>query len=149
MDKAEPFFLKGTMISTLIKPDGTVLTYRRDNLITNAGFDFIADAIGKSSGRPSAMGYIAVGTGATAAAAANTALGTELARKAAAYSHVAGTKVFALEATFNAGEATGAITESGVLNAASGGDLLDRVVFSVINKGSDDVLKQVFQFTMS
>ena len=74
----------------------------------------------------------------TAAAAANTALVTELARKAATFSHTAGTKVFQFEATFNAGEATGAITEAGVFNAASAGTMLDRVVFAVINKGADD-----------
>lgn len=149
MNKQEPLKLKGTFSAELRKADGTVQVTRKDNLILNVGFDFIADAIGKSSGRPSVMGYTAVGTGSTAVAASQTALVTELARKAANYQHTAGTKVFTFTTTFNAGEATGAITEAGIANASSGGTFLDRVTFAVINKAADDTLTTNFQFTMS
>jgi len=141
--------LTGAMELCLRRPNGEVIVRRKDNLIVDAGFDFIADAIGKPTGRPGAMSHIAVGTGTVAAATGNTGLGTELARKAATYAHTAGTKIFTFEATFNPGEATGAITEAGVLNAAAAGALLDRVVFAVINKGADDTLTQKFTFTMS
>lgn len=144
----EALHMKGSLTVMLKKADGTVETRRKDNLILNGGFDFICDAIGASS-RGAIMGYTAVGTGTTAAAATQTALVTELARKAAAYAHTAGTKVFTLTTTFNAGEATGAITEAGICNAASVGTFLDRVVFSVINKGADDVMTTTFQFTLS
>ena len=147
--ETDGFYLHGRMEARLIKPDGSVIVRVKDNLIVNAGFSFIAQSVGLSSGRPSVMSHIAVGTGTTAAASANTALVTELARKAATFSHTVGTKVFQFEATFNAGEATGAITEAGVLNAASAGTMLDRVVFAVINKGADDTLTQRFTFTMS
>ena len=147
--ETDGFYLHGRMEARLIKPDGSVIVRVKDNLVVNAGFSFIAQSIGLSSGRPSVMSHIAVGTGTTAAASANTALVTELARKAATFSHTVGTKVFQFEATFNAGEATGAITEAGVLNAASAGTMLDRVVFAVINKGADDTLTQRFTFTMS
>ena len=143
------FCLHGRMEARLVKPDGTVIVRAKDNLIVDAGFSFIAQSIGLASGRPAVMSHIAVGTGTTAAAAGNTALVTEVLRKAATFSHTAGTKVFQFEATFNAGEATGAITEAGVLNAASAGTMLDRVVFAVINKGADDTLTQRFTFTMS
>ena len=133
----------------LRRANGEIIVRRKDNLIVDVGFDFIADAIGKSSGRPSAMSHIAVGTGSVAAAATDTALGTEIARKAATYAHTAGTKVFTFETTFDPGEATGAITEAGVFNAATAGTMLDRVVFAVINKGADDTLTQKFTFTMS
>ncbi len=141
--------LHGRVETILVRPDGSTLVRVRDNLIVDTGFDFIADAIGKASGRPDVMSHIAVGTGTNAAAAGNTGLQTEIARKAATYSHTAGTKVFVFDATFNPGEATGAITEAGVINAASSGTLLDRVVFAVINKGADDTLTQRFTFTMS
>ena len=95
------------------------------------------------------MSHIGVGTGTTASATGNTALVTEIARKAATFSHTTGTKTFQFEATFNAGEATGAITEAGVFNASTSGTLFDRVVFAVINKGADDTLTQRFTFTMS
>ncbi len=143
------FCLHGRMEARLVKPDGTIIVRAKDNLIVDVGFSFVAQAIGLSSGRPAVMSHIAVGTGTTAAAAGNTALVTEILRKAATFSHTAGTKVFQFEATFNAGEATGAITEAGVLNAASAGAMLDRVVFAVINKGADDTLTQRFTFTMS
>ena len=143
------FCLHGRMEAWLTRPDGSVLVRAKDNLIVNAGFSFIAQSVGLSAGRPGVMSHVAVGTGSTAAAAANTTLVSELARKAASFSHMAGTKVFQFEATFNPGEATGAITEAGVFNAASAGTMLDRVVFAVINKGADDTLTQRFTFTMS
>lgn len=141
--------LKGSLIITKISPNGDVETRRKDNLIVNAGFDFVADAIGKASGRPSVMGYTAVGTGTTAVAATQTGLTTEIARKAATYAHTAGTKVFTLSTTFNAGEATGAITEAGICNASSNGTFLDRVTFAVMNKAADDIITTTFQFTLS
>jgi hypothetical protein len=140
--------LKGALTLTLRKPSGEVQTLHKDNLIVDGGFDFIADAIGNAS-QPGPMSHIALGTGTTAAASTQTALVTELDRNAATYAHSAGTDTFTFSATFAAGDATGAITEAGVFNAASSGTMLDRVVFSVINKGSDDALDAVFTFTMS
>ncbi len=141
--------LRGAVELRLYRANGEIVVRRKDNLIVDVGFDFIADVIGLSSGRPGAMSHIAVGTGVVAAAAGDTALGAELARKVAAYAHTAGTKVFTFETTFDPGEATGAITEAGVFNAATAGTMLDRVVFAVINKGADDTLTQKFTFTMS
>lgn len=149
MQSNDTLKMKGTLTAILRKADGSVETRFKDNIIVNVGFDFIADCIGKASGRPGVMSHIAVGTGAVAAAAGNTALGTELSRGAATYAHTAGTKVFSFNTVFAAGVATGAITESGVLNAASVGTLLDRVVFAVINKGAADTLEVTFTFTMA
>lgn len=148
-DGKELFMLKGSLIVTLRKANGDIEIRRKDNLILNCGFDFIADAIGKASDRPNVMSHTAVGTGTTAVAATQTALVTELARKAATYAHTAGTKVFNMTTTFEAGEATGAITEAGICNAASGGAFIDRVTFAVINKAADDVMTTNFQFTLS
>lgn len=144
----EAFHLKGAMTAQLFKPDGTVITTHKDNMILNVGFDFIADAIGKVTSRPAAMSVIAVGTGTTAVAETQTALAAQLAYKTATYAHTVATKVFTFSTTFNPGEATGAITEAGVFNG-NGGTPLDRVVFSVINKGDQDKLTVTFTFTMS
>lgn len=149
MNSIEGLKMKGTMDAVLFKEDGSVETRYKDNIIVNVGFDFIADAIGKSASRPGVMSHIAVGTGTVAAAAGNTALDTELARAAATYAHTAGTKTFTFTCTFAAGTGTGAITEAGVLNASSSGILFDRVVFAVINKGAADTLQVTFTFTMS
>ena len=145
----EAMKLQGAVTLMLQKSDGEVQTTHKENIIVNVGFDFIADAIGKSTSRPGVMGFIAVGTGTTAAAASQSALVTELDRNAATYAHTVGTKTFTFTALFPAGDATGAITEAGVFNAASAGIMLDRVVFPVVNKGADDSLTAVFTFTMS
>jgi len=141
--------LHGALTLMLTKADGTVEVTQKDNIIVDVGFDFIADAIGKSSSRPSVMGYTAVGTGTTAAATAQTALVTEIKRNVAVYAHTSGTKAFTFTSTFPAGDATGALTEAGIFNAASVGTMLDRVVFPVVNKGVDDSLTTVFTFTLS
>lgn len=146
MDKLK---LKGSFTGILRHKDGSVEVRRKENLILNVGFDFIADAIGNASSRPACMAYTAVGTGTTATEPTQTGLVTELARKAATYAHVAGTKVFTFTTKFAEGEATGAITEAGICNANSAGIFLDRVTFSVINKGDDDTYESHFQFTLS
>jgi hypothetical protein len=141
--------LHGAITLTLKKSNGEVEVIHKDNLIVNGGFDFIADAIGKPTSRPNVMGWIAVGTGTTAAAATQTTLVTEIDRNAATYGHTVGTRVFSFTADFLAGDATGALTEAGVFNAASTGTMFDRVSFPVVNKGVDDSLTAVFTFTMS
>jgi hypothetical protein len=145
----EDMQLHGALTLMVTRANGDTETVQKNNIIVNVGFDFIADAMGKATSRPGVMSYIAVGTGTTAAATTQTALVTEIDRNAASYAHTAGTKTFTFTATFAAGDATGAITESGVFNASSGGIMLDRVVFPVVNKGVDDSLTAVFTFTMS
>lgn len=145
----DKFNIVGAMTATLIKEDGTTEVFKKNNLIVDVGFDFIADCIGKSTARPAVVSHIAVGTGTAAAAPADVALQNEINRQASTYSHTGGTKVFEVTASFVAGVATGALTEAGILNAASLGILLDRVVFPVINKGAADTLAITFTFTMS
>ena len=52
-------------------------------------------------------------------------------------------------ATFGAGEGTGAVTEAGLFNASSGGTLLCRTVFAVVNKGSQDSMTITWSDTVS
>lgn len=145
----EKMQMKGSMLAVIKKPNGDIQTVRKDNLILNNGFDFICNAIGSATSRPAVMSHIAVGSGTTAPAATQTALVNEITRKAADYSHSTGTKVMMFTTRFGAGEATGALTEAGVVNASSGGTFIDRVTFSVINKGEADELTITFQFTLS
>lgn len=141
--------LIGVMTSHLYKKDGSVITRVKPNLITEVGFDFIADALCKSASRPGVLSHIAIGDDNTAADATDTALANELARGAATYSHVAGADSFTLQADFAAGTGTGTLVEAGVLNASSAGVLFDRVVFSALSKEAGDALTQRFEFTMS
>ena len=95
-----------------------------------------------------AMTHMAIGTGSTAAAAGNTTLGSEAGRVALTSTTVSTNNV-AYVATFPAGTGTGAITEAGILNASSGGTLLCRTVFNVINKAAADTLGITWTVTVS
>ena len=86
--------------------------------------------------------------GSTAAAAGDSALGNEAGRVALTSTTVTDNEV-AYVATFGAGTGTGAITEAGILNAASSGTLLCRTVFSVVNKGSADSMTITWTVTVS
>lgn len=116
------------------------------NLVVDSGLDFIASRMKDASA--TAMSHMAVGTGTTAADAADTALETEAARVALTSTTVTSNAV-AYVATYPAGTGTGALTEAGILNAASGGTMLCRTVFSVINKGAADSMTVTWTVTIS
>lgn len=122
------------------------------NLITNAGAAGVASRI-NGHGSEAAFTYIAVGTGTTAANVADTTLETEsatagLSRAAATASRVTTdvtNDTAQLVKTFSV-TGTVAVTESGVLNAASSGILLARQVFSAINVVNGDSLQVTWKF---
>lgn len=144
----EKLKVKGRFTLVLKDSKGRVKARREvDNLITNNGFDAICAQISGTVGN--AFDYIAIGTGTTAASASDTTLETEVARAQATYAHTTETKTFTLAYTFGAGVGTGPITESGILNASSGGTLLCRQVFDAINKLADDTLEVTWSFSVS
>ena len=130
-----------------IKNDKGVVVETREvkNLVVDDGLEFIADRMKNNS---TVMSHMAIGTGSTAAAASDTALGTEAARVALTSTTVTANAV-AYVASFGAGTGTGAITEAGMLNAGSGGTLLCRTVFSVVNKGASDSMTITWTVTIS
>jgi len=117
------------------------------NLVVTAGKEWVTARMKNTS---TVMTHMAIGTGNTAAAIANTTLGTEVARQALSTSGgtVAGA-VITFATSYAAGTGTGAITEAGVLNAASGGTMLARTVFGVVNKGSLDTMTISWAVTIS
>lgn len=124
----------------------------RANLITNAGFAGLASRINGSGGE-AAFTYIALGIGATAANVADTTLGSEITtnggqRANSTVSRVTTDVTNDTAQDLNTFTFTGsfAITESGVLNAASSGTLLARQVFSAINVASGDQLQVTWKF---
>jgi hypothetical protein len=116
------------------------------NLVVTTGLAFIASRMKDTT--DTAMSHMAIGTGTTAAAAGNTALGTEAARVSLTSTTVTANAT-AYVASFGAGTGTGAITEAGILNAASAGTLLCRTVFDVVNKGANDTLQITWTITLS
>jgi hypothetical protein len=116
------------------------------NLVVDTGLAFIASRMKDATA--TAMSHMAIGTGTSAAASGNTALGTEAARVALTSTTVT-TNAVAYVCSFAAGTGTGAITEAGILNAASTGTLLCRTVFSVVNKGASDSMTITWTVTIS
>ena len=139
--------LKGEFEVFLYDSNSNLKAYRKiKNLTVNTGFSAVCDAMG--AGGVSPFNYCAIGTVTTAPSSSDTALGGEIARVQGGYTKVSDT-VWKNDATFGAGVGTGAITESGLFNASSGGTMLCRQTFAVINKGDNDTLVVTWQYTLS
>ena len=117
-----------------------------NNLVVTTGLTYIASRMKDTA--KAAMGWIQLGTDSTAAAAGNTiasivTTGLSGTTRKALTSTTPSTSSIVYIASWAAGEATGAVTEAGICNVASGttGDLLCRTVFSVINKGANDTMQ--------
>ena len=137
----------GELKLTLTRPDGHVKhEVIIPNLVVTTGKNYIASRMKDASA--TAMTHMAIGTGSTAAAAGNTTLGSEAGRVALTSTTVSTNNV-AYVATFPAGTGTGALTEAGILNASSGGTLLCRTVFNVINKAAADTLGITWTVTVN
>ena len=117
-----------------------------DNLVVTAGKGYVASRMKDATA--TAMSHIAIGSGSTAAAASDTALGSQLGRVALSSTSVS-SAVVTYVASFPAGTGTGAVTEAGILNASSGGTMLCRTVFSVVNKGASDSMTVTWTVTVS
>jgi len=121
------------------------------NLVVDTGLAYIASRMKDTS--QTAMSHMAVGDGDQAGGAANpaagdTALQHQLARVALTSTTVTDNAVEYV-ATFGAGTGTGAVTEAGIFNASSGGTLLCRTEFAVINKGASDSMTITWTVTIS
>lgn len=152
----------GSMINAGIKVSGEVHICLKDpqgrvkaeevsrNLVVTVGRQHIADQMADQGA--AAMSHMGIGTGTTAADALDTALGTEIDRNALT-SKTQGTGSDAHKVTYvadwAAGDGTGAITEAGIFNSASAGDMLCRSVFAVKNKAAGDTLTLTWILTFS
>ena len=120
------------------------------NLVVNTGLAFIISRMKGTS--KAVMSHMALGSGTTAAAASQTDLVSVLgSRETLTSSTISGTNDEKLVylATFDAGDATGAVSEAGIFNGSSGADMLCRTVFSVVNKASDDTLSVTWTITLA
>ena len=96
----------GELKITVTKPDGNVHETVVPNIVVTDGKEYIASRMKDASA--TAMSHMAIGTGSTAAAAGDAALGTEAGRVALTSTTVTSNAV-AYVATFAAGTGTGAI----------------------------------------
>lgn len=113
------------------------------NTVTTAGRNGIADQIllSPSLNKPT---HMAIGTGTPS----GTALGTELDRNALT-TKTRSNAVVTMVGDWAAGDGTGAITEAGIFDAASTGNMWCSASFSVINKAAADTLQITWTLTIS
>ena len=143
--------LSGALSIVLTDKDGNVKDSREvKNLVVNAGLAYI---ISRMVGTAKAVvSHMALGAGTSAAAAAQTDLVSMLgSREPLDSTTITGTNLEKVQyvATFEPGDATGAVTEAGLFNAASAGDMLCRTVFPVVNKAADDQMAITWTITLS
>lgn len=151
MQTNENLKMVGQVNLVLTGKDGAVKEEREvKNLVVNSGLAFIISRMaGTSKG---VMSYMALGSGTTAAAASQTDLISILgAREIIDSTTIAGTnnEKIVYVSSFEANKGTGAVTEAGIFNASSAGDMLCRVVFPVVNKQADDTLAITWTLTLS
>lgn len=147
----EKLKLSGALSIVVTDKNGNVKDTREvKNLVVNAGLAYIISRM-VGTAKP-VMSHMALGAGTTAAAAGQTDLVTALgAREALDSTTITGTNSEKVQyvATFEPGDATGAVTEAGIFNAASGSDMLCRTVFPVVNKAADDQMAVTWTITLS
>jgi len=140
----------------LINGEWQVIDVRRiGNLIVNAGKAEAAALLGAITGG-AAFNHLAVGTSSVAAAAGDTALGAEittggLARAASTNTQVTTTVTGDTLQMVKEWTATAShsVTEAGAFNAATGGDMLCRQIFSTISLVSGDKLEVTYKIQVS
>ena len=121
------------------------IVQKTENLVVTVGKEWVADRMNNAN---TVMTHMAIGTGTADALAGDTTLGTELDRNALSSTTVTANAV-AYVATWAATDGTGAITEAGIFDAATGGDMLARTKFNVVNKGADDSMTITWTVTVS
>jgi len=123
---------KGRLNIVLKDENGNIKDQREvDNLVVSAGLDYIASRMKDATA--TAMSHMALGSGTTAAAAGDTDLESVLGSREALDSTTVTDNTVQYVASFEAGDATGAVTEAGIFNASTAGSMLCRTVFSVVN----------------
>lgn len=136
--KGNAFGLAGTVLLKLLQ-DGEIKDARMGaNLVVDAGRELVIDLLQQTG--PGIANWQAMGSDSTAAAAGQTALGSELGtREQGTIANGGLQQPFAttdrLATTFDAGNATGNINEVGRFNASSGGIMLARFVVATLTKG--------------
>lgn len=147
MNLSDTFKPTGELEIVLRGPDGNIKQIRKaKNLVVAAGKTYIASRVTGTASN--IMSHMAIGTATSTPTSADTQLGTEAGRVSLASGSNTSNAV-TYTATFPAGTGTGAITEAAVLNASSGGTMLCRTTFPVVNKAAGDSIAVTWTVTIS
>lgn len=148
MNLNEQLTMKGEL-SVVVRDEttGTIKqSFKVPNLVVTVGKQYIASRMAGTAA--TVMSHMAIGTGTATPVVGDTTLGIEAGRVALS-SFTASTNTVTATATFPAGTGTGAITEAGILNAASAGTMLCRTTFPVVNKAAGDSIAITWVVTVS
>jgi hypothetical protein len=145
--------LKATGKVRIVKTNAQGVTtqdFEVPNLVVTAGKNFIASSMIKTTtNSPAAMTHMGIGTGSgLLQVPVILHLGTQTGRVSLSGNTVS-TNTITYTATFPAGTGDGAITEAGIFNASSGGTMLCRTTFPVVNKASGDTIAVTWVVTVS
>ena len=138
------------LTAKVLRKDGTVidLGILATKVVTTAFVNFVVDQLQSSSGEIAAFSYHGMGTGSTAEAVGDTALVTQVeSRVSGTQTEGASANIYRSVATITA-SATRAIVEHGLFSASTGGTLMDRSVFTVINLSSGDGIQFTYELTV-
>tara|TARA_B110001454_G_scaffold206774_1_gene217507 strand:- start:92 stop:526 length:435 start_codon:yes stop_codon:yes gene_type:complete len=144
MNTQDGIALTGKLIISL----NDEIVQETNNLVVTAGKEWVTARMKNTS---TVMTHMGVGTGTTAAVIANTDLETVTGARLALTTSggtVAGA-VITFHKSFPAGAHTAAITEAGIFTAVTGGTMLARTVFGVVNKGNLDTMTISWAVTIS
>lgn len=131
---------------TVTRADGKVEVIEIPNLVVNVGLAYIVSRMKDTAA--GAMSHMAIGSGSTAANAADTTLSAELGRVALSSTTVSANTI-QYTASFPAGTGTGNVQEAAILNAGSVGTMLCRTVFGLVTKAAGDGMAIVWTVTIS
>ena len=147
MNIKENFKITGELAITVRDQAGRLKeTIVVPNKVVTVGKEYTASRMIQNT--PSVMTHMAIGTDNTLAAVENTALLAQTGRVTLTSSSVSGTTI-TYTATFGPNVGTGAITEAGIFNASTGGIMLCRTTFSVVNKEANDSISISWVVTVS
>lgn len=148
-----PLKATGMVTFTHMDKDGNILSKQTvKNLVVTTGLAHIAARMA-TSGIPTQMTHMALGTGSATPGLGDTTLGAQSgtrAELAVAGGSPSGVTI-AYNATFGAVGSGGdvGLREAGIFNATSGGTMLCRTTFPVITKGENDSLAVNWVITLS
>jgi len=140
----------GRLYATVIHADGTreQIGLISTKVVTDAGVAYLVDGLQSAGTDVALFKFHASGTGVVAENVTDTTLGTEAAtRVSGAQAEGASANIYQTVATIPY-TGTLAITEHGVLSAASAGTLLDRSVFTAINVINGDSIEFTYELTL-
>ena len=149
MQTIERLKVRGDLRVVLTGPDGQVKDERDlKNLVVDTGLNFIVNRMKDATA--SVMSHMSLGDQDTAAVAGNSTLASEISGSRVALSSTAITanNQITYVANFAAGVGTGAVKESGIFNGSTGGTMLCRTTFPVVNKQAGDSMTVTWTVTV-